>query len=67
MKNLKNLGKALTKAEQKTITGGKLQHFLDQYNGCGFGTCMNNFGRCSALACCWNNQNPEDTYYNNCN
>ncbi|WP_168800707.1 hypothetical protein [Psychroserpens sp. NJDZ02] len=30
MKNLKNLGKALTKAEQQTITGG--QFFCCYYN-----------------------------------
>ncbi|TYQ00335.1 hypothetical protein C7447_101947 [Tenacibaculum adriaticum] len=66
-KSILDLGKTLNKAEQKEIFGGKLDNFLDQYEGCGFGTCMNNFGRCSASACCWNNQNPEDTYYSNCN
>jgi len=33
MKNLKNLGKALSKAEQKTINGGRIP---DLYNTCGF-------------------------------
>ncbi len=52
MKNLKNLGKALTKAEQKTINGGLRDgSFPGDVSGpgnnpCGFMTCMNQFGRC---------------------
>jgi len=39
MKNLKNLGKALDKAEQKTINGGK----ADSFNSC-HAWCWQNYG-----------------------
>ena len=41
MKNLKNLGKALNKAEQKNINGGF------NWNECGWNQCRNQFGRCT--------------------
>ena len=50
MKNLKNLGTQLSKAEQKQILGG-LIFPDDPYEGCPWSLCMNSFGRCSRIAC----------------
>jgi len=56
MKNLKNLGQALTKAEQKTINGGgdPIAGFPGSGNGNGGGG--NSSGtRCFCLSQKWNN------------
>jgi len=48
MKNLKNLGKALSKAEQKTIIGGKRQSLENGYQCCntwGCGACVQGSSR----------------------
>ena len=41
-KSILNFGKALNKVEQKQINGGTV---------CPWGTCLNDFGRCSHIAC----------------
>ncbi|CAM1347500.1 MULTISPECIES: hypothetical protein [Tenacibaculum] len=42
-KSILNLGKVLKKEELKKINGKE--------GGCGWGFCLNKFGRCSILAC----------------
>ena len=46
--NLKNV-KTLSKNEQKSISGGFKDPWLD--DGCGWPLCRNSFGRCSLFAC----------------
>ena len=59
LKNISNLGKTLSKTEQKTISGGKLEQDLCLPT-CGFMTCLNSHGRCAHAsfdewqACSWN-------------
>ncbi|SNR15427.1 hypothetical protein [Tenacibaculum jejuense] len=48
-KSILNLGKSLTREDQKQILGGRLRDPDESPGGnpCGFMTCMNKFGRCA--------------------
>ncbi len=54
MKNLKILGRTLSKVEQKIISGGlRLRDPEDSPGGnpCYFMQCLNSFGRCTSINC----------------
>lgn len=57
MKNLKNLGQALSKAEQQSINGGRLVFGPDNWPGSNGGCnpqsqCLSNSGRCTHTMTC---------------
>jgi hypothetical protein len=51
LKNISNLGKVLTKTEQKEVNGGRLD--IGQEDGCHWSAqCLNQWGRCTSTMSC---------------